>query len=45
MSTLDQMYDFFITLTSNELKKSFDPDEAETILKTFSKRFKDLYDK
>jgi len=44
MSSLGQMFDYFVLLTSNELKKSFDQEEAETILSSFTTRFQELFD-
>ncbi|WP_455140630.1 L-2-amino-thiazoline-4-carboxylic acid hydrolase [Candidatus Hodarchaeum mangrovi] len=44
MSSLDQMFDYFVLLTSNELKKAFDLEEADTILSSFATRFRELYE-
>ncbi|MHA2294196.1 MAG: L-2-amino-thiazoline-4-carboxylic acid hydrolase [Candidatus Hodarchaeales archaeon] len=43
MSSMDQMFDYFILLTSKELKKSFDSEEVEEILSAFTKRFRELF--
>jgi hypothetical protein len=40
---MDQMFDYFILLTSKELKKSFDSEEVEEILSAFTKRFRELF--
>ncbi|MHA1944916.1 MAG: L-2-amino-thiazoline-4-carboxylic acid hydrolase [Candidatus Hodarchaeales archaeon] len=42
--SMDQMVDYFVTLTSQQLKKSFDSEEAEGILSSFTQRFKELYE-
>ncbi|MHA2227399.1 MAG: L-2-amino-thiazoline-4-carboxylic acid hydrolase [Candidatus Hodarchaeales archaeon] len=44
MSSMDQMFDYFILLTSKELKKSFDSEEVEEILSVFTKRFRELFE-
>lgn len=41
---MDQMVDYMIMLTSNQFKKSFDADEVESMLTSFTKRFKELYE-
>jgi hypothetical protein len=41
---MDQMFDYFILLTSKELKKSFDSEEVEEILSVFTKRFRELFE-
>ena len=45
MSQIDQIFQYFIVLTSNQLKKSFNSTEAEVILSSFTKRFTELYEK
>ena len=45
MSQMDQMFKYFNMLTSNELERSFDPEEAKRILSSFSQRFSQLYEK
>ncbi len=45
MSQMDQMFKYFNMLTSNELERSFDPEEAKGILSSFSQRFSQLYEK
>jgi hypothetical protein len=42
---MDQMFDYFVVLTSKVLKKSFDPEEVEEILSSFTKRFRELFKK
>ena len=42
--SMDQMVDYFVTLTSQQLKKAFDSEEAEGILSSFTHRFKELYE-
>ncbi len=42
---LNQMFDYFIVLTSKELEKSFDSEEVETIFSSFTKRFMELFEK
>ncbi len=47
MSTIidiDQIFQFFIVLTSNQIKKTFDLEESEKILAQFSKRFNELFE-
>ncbi len=44
MSQIDQMLQYFIMLTSQELKKSFDHEEAEDITIAFSERFGELFE-
>jgi hypothetical protein len=44
MSQIDQIFQFFIVLTSNQLKKSFSSAEAEVVLSSFTKRFTELYE-
>ena len=43
--SMDQMFDYFVVLTSKELKKSFDSEEVEEILSSFTKRFRELFEK
>ncbi|MHA1995733.1 MAG: hypothetical protein ACW97Z_14395 [Candidatus Hodarchaeales archaeon] len=45
MSQMDQMLQYFNMLTSNELERSFDPEEAKGILSSFSQRLSELYEK
>jgi hypothetical protein len=45
MSQMDQMFQYFIVLTSKELNQSFDPEEAKDILSSFSQRFSELFEK
>jgi hypothetical protein len=42
---IDQIFQFFIVLTSNRIKETFDSEEQESILSSFTKRFNDLFDK
>jgi hypothetical protein len=42
---MDQMFDYFVVLTSKEIKKSFDPEEVKIILSSFTKRFRELLEK
>ncbi len=41
---MDQMFEFFIVLTSNQMKKVFDSEKAEKILSSFTKRFEELFE-
>ncbi len=43
--SMDQMVDYFVVLASKELKKSFDSEEAEEILSSFTQRFRELFEK
>ncbi|MHA1966902.1 MAG: L-2-amino-thiazoline-4-carboxylic acid hydrolase [Candidatus Hodarchaeales archaeon] len=43
--SMDQMFDYFVVLTSKEIKKSFDPEEVKIILSSFTKRFRELLEK
>ncbi|MHA2202851.1 MAG: L-2-amino-thiazoline-4-carboxylic acid hydrolase [Candidatus Hodarchaeales archaeon] len=45
MFDIDQIFQYFIVLTSNQIKKTFNSEEGETILSTFSKRFSELFEK
>jgi hypothetical protein len=45
MSQIDLMLQHFIMLTSKELERSFDPEEAKEILSFFSQRFRELFEK
>ncbi len=45
MSQMDQMFQYFIMLTSKELERSFDPEEAKEVLSSFSQRFSELQEK
>jgi hypothetical protein len=42
---MDQMFDYFVVLTSKEIEKSFDPEEVKIILSSFTKRFRELLEK
>ena len=42
---MDQIFQYFIVLTSNQIKKDFNSEEAEIILSSFTKRFSELYEK
>ncbi len=40
---MDQIFQYFIVLTSNQIKKDFNSEEAEIILSSFTKRFSELF--
>ena len=40
---IDQIIQYFILLTSNQIKKSFNSEESERILSSFTKRFDELF--
>ncbi|MFX0085053.1 MAG: L-2-amino-thiazoline-4-carboxylic acid hydrolase [Candidatus Hodarchaeota archaeon] len=42
---INQMFDYFVVFTSKELEKSFDSEEVETIISSFTKRFMELFEK
>ena len=43
--SMDQMFDYFVVLTSKVLKISFDSEEVKEILSSFTKRFSELFEK
>ena len=42
---IDQIFQHFIVLTSNQIKKAFNSEESEKILSSFIKRFDELFAK
>ncbi|MFX0125084.1 MAG: hypothetical protein ACFFAE_15740, partial [Candidatus Hodarchaeota archaeon] len=42
---MDQLFQYFITLTSNQITKAFNSEEGEKILSSFTIRFKELFAK
>jgi hypothetical protein len=42
---IDQIFQHFIVLTSNQIKKAFNSEESEKILSSFTKRFDELFAK
>ncbi|MFX1505722.1 MAG: L-2-amino-thiazoline-4-carboxylic acid hydrolase [Promethearchaeota archaeon] len=42
---IDQIFQHFIVLTSNQIKKAFNSDKSESILSLFTKRFDELFAK